>query len=92
MLIKDNANVTVGAIVSPDGEVVSKPTVLLSADDAALLRQYKKFLMKHGIREAVFCNQCFSGNLSDGMRAHTTDGQIMWECRHRMLFHQGQSF
>lgn len=92
MLLKPNTNVTEGAIVGPDGSVINKPTVILSADEARLLRQYKKFLQKYGIRETVFCNQCFEGNLSDGMRAFVTDSQVMWECRHRMLFHQGQSF
>lgn len=92
MLIKDNANVTDGTILNADGSVANKPTQLLSAETARVLRAYKKFLAAHGLREALYCNECFSGNLSDGMRAHVTDSQIMFECRHRMLFHQGQSF
>jgi hypothetical protein len=92
VLIRGNTNVTEGTILDANGSIVNKPTKLLSADDAKLLRAYKKFLMVHGLREAVYCNECFSGNLSDGMRAHVTDGQILFECRHRMLFHQGQTF
>ncbi len=79
-------------MLDANGEPSSRPTLILTSEEAALLRLYKKFLHSHGLREAVFCNTCFSGNLSDGMRAHTTDGQIMWECRHRMLYYHGQSF
>ena len=92
MLIRPNTNVTDGTILTADGSVANKPTLLLSTEDARILRAYKKFLMAHNLREALYCNECFSGNLSDGMRAHTTDGQIMWECRHRMLFFQGASY
>jgi hypothetical protein len=92
MLTKGNGNVTTGTILNADGEPATKPTVLLSADEARLLREYKKFLHSHGLRETLHCNTCFSGDLSDGMRDFVTDGQIMWECRHRILFHQGQSY
>ena len=91
--IKTNTGVTAGAILDAHGEVVGKPTQVLTSDEARLLREYKKFLLTHGMREALYCNDCFAGNLDhDGMRAHVTDGQIMFECRHRMLFYQGQSF
>jgi hypothetical protein len=92
MLIKDTANTTTGTILTPSGEIAQKPTMLLSDDDARLLREYKKFLQRHGLRETLYCNTCFEGNLNDGLRAFVTDGQILFECRHRMLFHQGQSF
>lgn len=92
MLIKPNTDMVSGSIVDARGEVVNKPTQLLSKDDAELLRKYKKFLASHGLREAVYCNACFEGDLSDGMRAFVTDGQILFECRHRMLFYQGQTF
>ena len=92
MLTKGNGHLTSGTILEADGSVANKPTQLLTTDEARLLREYKKFLMTHGLREAVYCNECFSGNLSDGMRAHVTDGQILFECRHRMLFYSGQSY
>jgi hypothetical protein len=92
MLIKPNTDVVEGSILTPEGEVASKPTLLLSTDEARLLRQYKKFLAAHGLREAVYCNTCFESNLDDGMRAFVTDGQILFECRHRMIFFQGASY
>lgn len=91
-LLKPNTDTVEGAIVGPNGEVLSKPTQILTSEEAQVLRRYKKFLAARGMREALFCNECWSGNLGDGMRAHVTDGQIMFECRHRMLFYQGQSY
>ncbi len=83
---------TEGVILDANGEPTTRPTVLLTAEDAALLRLYKKFLHAHGLREAVYCNTCYSGDLSDGMRAHVTDNEVMWVCRHRMLYYRGQSY
>jgi hypothetical protein len=83
---------TEAVILDAHGEPTTRPTQILTSEEAALLRLYKKFLHSHGLREAVYCNTCFSGDLSDGMRAHVTDNQIMWECRHRLLFYQGSSY
>lgn len=90
--IQTNSDVTTGTLVDKDGNVLNKPTVLLSKEEAELLRQYKKFLHKRGLREALYCTTCWQGNLEDGMNAFVTDGQILFTCRHRMLFFQGQSF
>lgn len=92
MLIKPNTNVTEGVILDANGQPTSLPTQLLTAEEASLLRLYKKFLHAHGIREAVYCNTCFEGNLSDGMEAYVTDGEVLFRCRHRMLYFKGQSF
>lgn len=83
---------TEGVILDANGEPSARPTRLLTSEEAALLRLYKKFLHSHGLREAVYCNTCFSGNLEDGMRAHVTDSDVLFECRHRMLYYRGQSY
>jgi hypothetical protein len=85
-------DMTEGVIFDANGEPATRPTQILTSEEAALLRLYKKFLHSHGLREILHCNTCFSGNLADGMRAHVTDNQIMWECRHRLLFYQGSSY
>lgn len=91
MLVNVNDSVD-GAIVGPNGEVLNKPTQILTSEEAALLRRYKKFLLARGLKETLHCNTCFEGNLADGMRAFVTDGNMLLECRHRMLWYQGQSF
>ncbi len=83
---------TEGVILDASGEPSTRPTVLLTAEEAALLRLYKKFLHSHGLREAVYCNTCYSGDLSDGIRASVTDSEVVFVCRHRMLYHRGQSY
>lgn len=85
-------DVTDAALVGPDGSLANKPTILFDAEEAALLRRYKKLLAKHGLREALYCNACWEGNRSDGMRAFVRDDQILFECRCRTLFHQGQTY
>lgn len=91
--IQTNSDVTQGTIVGPDGAVLNRPTVILSQDEADLLRRYKKFLQKRGFREALYCNTCWTGDLADGVsEAHVTDSEILLKCSHRMLFFKGQSF
>ena len=83
---------TKSLIVTPDGEMAEKPTLILDSKEADLLRRYKKLLLKYGLREALYCNTCFEGNLADGMRAFVTDSQILLDCRCTTRFYQGQSF
>lgn len=82
---------TTGTIILPTGEEESVPTIILDAEDAHVLRQYKKFLLKYGLAEAVRCKHCFEtlGQSMSGMEAHVTDHEILFRCRHRMLYHRG---
>lgn len=81
-----------GTILDANGQPTSLPTQLLTSEEAALLRLYKKFLHSHAIRDASYCNSCYEGNLSDGMEVHVTDSEILFRCRHRMLYYKGQSY
>lgn len=76
-------------IVGPDGSILNKPTIQLDAKDAALLREYRKFLERQGLREALFCEKCWNRNLEDGTRAHVTPSSVMIECRCRRLLFTG---
>ena len=91
VLLKPNTDVVPGTIVGPNGVPVNTPPQLLTDDEARVLREYKKFLHRRGLREATFCNTCFEGNLNDGMKVRVTDGQIVLICKHRMLFYGGSS-
>ena len=84
---------TVSAIVDEHGVPVTLPTIMLSSEEAGLLRLYKKFLRTHGIREANYCDQCWDrADMQDGMRVFVTDSDILFECRHRRLIYKGQSY
>ena len=92
MLLRPNSETTVGTLVDANGEVINKPTVLLTKEEAELLRKYKKFLQARGLREALYCSTCWDGDLSDGMDAHVTEGQILFKCSHRMLYFHGATY
>ena len=84
-------DLTKSTIVAPDGSVANYPTVLLSHEDAKLLREYKKFLLRNGLKEAVYCNLCFERNLADGTEFFVTADQIVIKCRCKLRFYQGQT-
>ena len=78
-----------GVIVAPDGTPATIPTVILDSADVAVLKQYKKFLRKYGLREALYCNHCWDGQREDGCEAYVTDSQVLIKCRCRIRFFQG---
>lgn len=83
---------TTGLIVGPDGNPISVPTIVLDSEDARLLRLYKKLLLKYGLREALFCNDCWNGSRHDGLEAHVTDTSIVMRCRCKLRFFQGPTY
>lgn len=93
------AEVVKGTIITPDGEQIVA-TEVLTDEEAKLLREYKKFLQRHDLREAVFCNAC--AMVSDiglarhgqphGCEAFVTPTDIMIRCRCRQRFYRGQTF
>lgn len=76
-------------IVGPDGSVLNKPVIHLERREAETLKQYRKFLEKYALREAVYCSRCFEGNRADGTRFHVTPAGVMVECRCRTLVYSG---
>ena len=80
---------TKGVIVTPDGRAATLPTTLLTGEEARLLRTYKKFLRRHDLKEALYCNLCWEHNLQHGCEAYVTDQQIVIRCRCGMRFFEG---
>lgn len=74
--------------VSDDGRV-SEP---ISEREAEMLRAYKRFLMKHGLIESLWCHMCAELNQPEGLRACVTDGKIDFECRCTVRRYRGQTF
>ena len=78
------------AIVLADGELAQKPEIELSAEDAKLLREYKKFMLRTRVRrEAIHCDDCFEENRNDGTRFLVTDTMILIECRCKKRYFTG---
>lgn len=83
---------TSGIIVGPSGEPINVPTVLLTAEEARLLRLYKKFLHNNGLREAIHCNSCWDGGWHDGTQAYVTDQEIVIRCRCSLRYFKGPTY
>lgn len=81
------------SLYGPDGEPASLPHEPISDDELTLLLEYKRWLQRRGYREAVYCNRCYEGNLSDGTEFHVkTSGltvEAMIKCRCRMAYGKG---
>lgn len=82
-----------GTVMGPD-EITPQtiPTEEISFEDAKLLREYKKFLLKHDLREALYCQRCWGHNLNDGCEAHVTDSSVLIRCRCTLRHHRGTSY
>lgn len=65
---------------------------LIAQEDAELLRKYRKFLMKHHLKEKLWCNACEDRGDHPGVRANVTDGKIDIACRCTTRRYRGQTF
>jgi hypothetical protein len=81
-------NETIDDVVVPEEGV---KTVMLDAADALLLRSYKKFLTRMGLKEALYCDACWERNLGHGCHARITDHEIFIKCRCKFRLFQGPS-
>lgn len=79
-------------VMGRDGQMYNVTPIELSHDEALILRQYKKFLRRHGLREALYCQSCWNGDRHDGCEAHVTDSEIGIACRCRLRHYHGQTF
>lgn len=75
-----------GTILDANGQPSYRPTVILSADEARMLREHKRFKQTHGIREADFCANC-----SGPFQAYVRTDEIAFVCKCRMLYYRGMT-
>lgn len=73
-------------------EILTQRERLMSSDDAALLRHYKKFLTRLNLKEGLYCRSCEERNDHPGVRAVVTDGKIDIQCRCTTRRYRGQSY
>lgn len=79
-------------ILAPDGSLAAHREKLIAADDAMLLREYKKFLQKYGLKEALWCAKCAEAGVPEGLRASVMDDKIELACRCTTRRYRGQSY
>lgn len=78
-----------GTILDAHGQPALRPTTILSAAEAALLRSYFTFLMRAHYEPELVCGHCYDGTRESKATFHVTDQQIVIVCGCRMLFHDG---
>jgi len=78
-------------ILTPDGNPATIEGILIDPKDAQLLRQYKTFLAKYHLREALYCQDCWNGQRHDGCEAHVTTTQIVIKCRCKLRTYSGST-
>lgn len=82
-----------GFILDPStGEPAAIATIKFDTEDARVLRLYKKLLHKYQLREAVYCQNCWNHQLSDGLEAFVTDDAIVFRCRCTQRVFQGPTY
>lgn len=79
-------------ILDPSGNPVSIPTIPLDPADVRLLREYKKLLQRLGLREALYCQECWNGKREDGCEAKVTDSLAVIKCRCTLRIYQGPTY
>lgn len=65
---------------------------ILAQGDAELLRKYKKFLIKYGLKEALYCQKCSVAGRDEGLRAFVTDSRIGMICRCTARHYNGATY
>jgi len=93
VLLKPNTGVERGTVVNPDGSVATRPTIMFTDGEAALLRAYKtQILEKYHLREALYCNDCWTGDREDGTQSFVQSDKIGVICRCTTRLYFGSSF
>ncbi len=88
----NNVERTQGTIVGVDGEVLQRPTKLISPDEATLVRSYFKFVIGILRLEPEFlCADCFDGTQESAATYDINEQQIVIVCRCSLRFHQGET-
>lgn len=83
---------TTGLLYGPNNEPINTPTVLLDPADARIIREYKKVLQRLGLKEALYCDECWDRNVNHGLEAHVTSSQIVFKCRCKLRVHMGATY
>ncbi len=78
-------------LLNRDGAPVMRDKQIAQGD-AELLRKYKKFLLKHGLKESLWCAVCAEAGRSDGLRASVMDDKIDLACRCTVRRYRGQTY
>lgn len=82
---------TVGQLVGPDGAPLQRPTTLLSADAASILRAYFLWAMREQLEPELVCTSCFDYTRDSKALYQIDERQITIVCQCQIRFFEGAS-
>ena len=85
------AEKTSGHVVAADGSLLIRPTTVIGADAAAIIRAYFTWAINHQLEPELFCGGCFTGLRSDKAIYNITDHEIEIVCVCSQRIHFGPS-
>lgn len=80
---------TTGQLVTPDGALLSRPTRVLTANEAGTLRQYFRWALQAQLEPELLCGQCFDHSRDTKATYEITDNQITIICGCQIRFSHG---
>lgn len=81
---------TSGMLFDAQGRPTSLPTVLMTRQDAEIIRAYRHLLHTRRLSRSLFCRLCYGGRPSEENAIHesVTDDQVVYCCLCRIRFGQ----
>ena len=82
---------TSGHLVGPDGSLLYRPTTIIGADAAAIMRAYFFWAMSNQLEPELFCGACFDGLRENKAQYNITEQEIEIVCKCQMRVCLGAS-
>lgn len=82
---------TQGHIVGVDGELLQRPTTILGADTAAIVRAYFFWAMSNHLEPELACKACFDFSRDSRAKYEIDEDQIVIVCDCQMRYFKGRS-
>lgn len=83
------ANRTAGHLVAPDGSLLQRPTTLIGADTAAIIRAYFAWAMQNQLEPELVCGACFDHSRESKAIFTITDQQVVIVCECSIRYFEG---
>ena len=83
---------TTSVITTGSGErtqVATVPTTILTRGQAVTLAEYRNFLNRYTLDEAIYCRTCYASGAREGAKIARGTDQIGVMCPHHVWFSQG---
>lgn len=71
---------TQGHIIGADGEILQRPTTLIGAESASLIRAYFLWAMTNHLEPELVCAACFDYSRESRAKYDITEDQIVIVC------------